>query len=188
MGICFWDTKLLHAFTSHLRKSDRALGLAPEVLAGVRATRPATCRLVPGHECAARIVAVGDGRGASPCRRARPGPDRLPPPAHGRLQCRLRVHLEGGLQEYVLLDERMILDPETGERFLIPVDEVPSGSAVALLEPWACVERSYAAPERRSPVAGGRLLVVDGGWRGRTAREAGRAAGGRAAPAVIVTR
>ncbi len=69
-------------------------------------------------------------------------------------------NFEGGLQEYVLLDERMIIEPGTGERFLIPVDEAPSGSAVALLEPWACVEASYASRERASLAPGGRLLVV----------------------------
>jgi threonine dehydrogenase-like Zn-dependent dehydrogenase len=54
----------------------------------------------------------------------------------------------------------MIIEPGTGERFLIPVDETPSGSAVALLEPWACVEASYACPERGTLAPGGRLLVV----------------------------
>jgi D-arabinose 1-dehydrogenase-like Zn-dependent alcohol dehydrogenase len=69
-------------------------------------------------------------------------------------------NFEGGLQEYVLLDERMIIEPGTDERFLIPVDEEPSGSAIALLEPWACVEASYASPERATLAPGGRLLVV----------------------------
>jgi hypothetical protein len=54
----------------------------------------------------------------------------------------------------------MVLDPATGERFLIPVDEVASGSAVALLEPWACVEKSYASAERNTLAPDGRLLVV----------------------------
>jgi L-sorbose 1-phosphate reductase len=54
----------------------------------------------------------------------------------------------------------MILEPGTGERFLIPVGEEPSGSAVALLEPWACVEASYATRERATLRPGGRLLVV----------------------------
>ena len=60
----------------------------------------------------------------------------------------------------MILDERMILEPGTGERFLIPVGEEPSASAVALLEPWACVEASYAARERGTLLPGGRLLVV----------------------------
>jgi len=54
----------------------------------------------------------------------------------------------------------MIIEPGTDERFLIPVGEEPGGSAIALLEPWACVEASYASPERSTLAAGGRLLVV----------------------------
>ncbi len=69
-------------------------------------------------------------------------------------------NFEGALQQYVLMDERVIIDPETGERFLIPVSEEPSASAVGLLEPWACVERAYATDERGTLKAGGRLLVV----------------------------
>ena len=49
-------------------------------------------------------------------------------------------NFEGALQQYTLMDERVIIDPETGERFLIPVSDEPSASAVGLLEPWACVE------------------------------------------------
>jgi threonine dehydrogenase-like Zn-dependent dehydrogenase len=69
-------------------------------------------------------------------------------------------NFEGGLQEYVLLDERMIIEPGTDERFLIPVGEEPSASAVALVEPWACVEASYVYRERRGPLPAGRMLVV----------------------------
>jgi threonine dehydrogenase-like Zn-dependent dehydrogenase len=81
------------------------------------------------------------------------------------------------------MDERVIIDPETGERFLIPVAEEPSASAVALLEPWACVERAYATEERRGLTAGGHLLVV---------ADAGHAVDGlvslvaEAAPATVV--
>ncbi len=69
-------------------------------------------------------------------------------------------NFEGALQEYVVLDERVIMDPATGERFLIPVSDGPSASAVALIEPWACVEAAYAWGERTTLKAGGRLLVV----------------------------
>ena len=53
------------------------------------------------------------------------------------------------------MDERVIIDPDTGERFLIPVSDEPSASAVGLLEPWACVERAYATEERGTLKAGG---------------------------------
>ena len=79
-------------------------------------------------------------------------------------------NFEGALQEYVVLDERVIIDPDTGERFLIPVSDGPSASAVALIEPWACVEAAYAWGERSTLKAGGRLLVVvaAGRWPGWT--------------------
>jgi threonine dehydrogenase-like Zn-dependent dehydrogenase len=68
-------------------------------------------------------------------------------------------NFDGGLQEYTLLDERVVISPN-GERFLIPVGEQQSASAVALVEPWACVEDSYVTRERNRFKPGGRLLVV----------------------------
>ena len=63
------------------------------------------------------------------------------------------------------MDERVIVDAGTGERFLLPVDEETGRAAVCLVEPWACVEQSYASRERQTIQAGGRLLVVaDAGW------------------------
>ena len=67
---------------------------------------------------------------------------------------------EGGLQEYVVMDERVIMDPDTGERFLIPVAEGPAPPR------WPCSSRGPAwsapTPRRSAPrsTAGGRLLVV----------------------------
>ncbi len=119
-----------------------------------------TLPLVPGHECAGRIVAVGDGVVHHRVgERVLVQTDYRHLPTAGA-NAAFGYNFEGGLQEYVLLDERMILDPDTGERFLIPVGDEPSGSAVALLEPWACVERSYASVERGTLTPGGRLLVV----------------------------
>jgi D-arabinose 1-dehydrogenase-like Zn-dependent alcohol dehydrogenase len=69
-------------------------------------------------------------------------------------------NFEGALQEYVIVDERVALDPATGERFLIPVSENLPRAAVALVEPWACVEAAYAWPERGAPSPGGRLAIV----------------------------
>ncbi len=160
VGLCFSDTKLLHAFDDHLRKGPVLSGLPPEVLAEIASYTPGTLPGVPGHECCARIVAVG-----AEVRHHRVGERVLVQTDYRHLltagsNAAFGYNFEGGLQEYVLLDERMILDPETGERFLIPVGEAPSGSAVALLEPWACVEKSYATPERRALRAGGRLLVA----------------------------
>ncbi|HYO44465.1 MAG TPA: alcohol dehydrogenase catalytic domain-containing protein [Candidatus Limnocylindrales bacterium] len=160
VGICFSDTKLLHAFTAHPRKGEVLGGLDPRVLAEIGSYVPGEAPTVPGHEVSGRIVAVGDA-----VTQHRVGERCLVQTDYRHLptagsNAAFGYNFEGGLQEYVLLDERMILEPGTGDRFLIPVDEVPSGSAVALLEPWACVEKSYASPERRTLLAGGRLLVA----------------------------
>jgi len=160
VGICFSDTKLLHAFTGHLRKAEVTAGLAPAELAAIPSYVPGDLPTVPGHEVAARIVEIG-----SAVTRHAVGERVLVQTDYRHLltpgsNAAFGYNFEGGLQEYVLLDERMIIEPGTGERFLIPVGEDPSGSAVALLEPWACVEASYACRERGTLAPGGRLLVV----------------------------
>ena len=43
---------------------------------------------------------------------------------------------------------------------LLPVGEELSCSAIALVEPWACVEDAYVSRERRSIKAAGQMLVV----------------------------
>ena len=43
---------------------------------------------------------------------------------------------------------------------LIPVPEDLSASALALVEPWACVEDSYVEKQRQTLKDGGQLLVV----------------------------
>ena len=159
-GLCFSDTKLLHAFTDHPRKSVVYSGIEPGVLAEIPSYVPRRLPTVPGHEPVGRIVAAGDQ-----VRRHRVGERVLIQTDYRHLptvaaNAAFGYNFEGGLQEYVLLDERVIIEPETGERFLIPVGEEPSASAVALIEPWACVEASYVYRERQRPLQGGRLLVV----------------------------
>jgi threonine dehydrogenase-like Zn-dependent dehydrogenase len=160
VGICFSDTKLLHAFSAHLRKAEVSAGLDAADLAEIPSYVPGELPTVPGHEVAGRIVATGLAVTRHMVgERVLVQTDyrHLPTPGSNAA---FGYNFEGGLQEYVLLDERMLIEPGTGERFLIPVDETPSGSAVALLEPWACVEASYASHERASLAAHGRLLVV----------------------------
>jgi L-sorbose 1-phosphate reductase len=159
-GICFSDTKLLHAFASHPRKSEVRSGLPASVLAEIPSYVPGPAPTVPGHEAVGRIVAVGDA-----VRRHRLGERVLVQTDYRHLPTTVAnaafgYNFEGGLQEYVLLDERVIIEPETGERFLLPVSDGPSASAIALVEPWACVEASYAYLERNHLLTGGRLLVV----------------------------
>lgn len=160
VGICFSDTKLLHAFDSHPRKSRIRTGLTADELAGIPSYHPDDEPTVPGHEVCGRVVAIGPE-----VRRHALGDRVLVQTDYRHLltassNASFGYNFEGGLQEYVLMDERVIIDPGSGERFLIPVGEEPSASAVALLEPWACVERAYATEERAGLRAGGRLLVV----------------------------
>jgi threonine dehydrogenase-like Zn-dependent dehydrogenase len=91
---------------------------------------------------------------------------------------------EGGLQEYVLVDERVVVDPVTAERYLVPVPEDLGASAIAMVEPWSCVEDAYASSDRRAILPGGRLLVVaDAGHKVTGLTEAFDRAG---PPAVVV--
>jgi threonine dehydrogenase-like Zn-dependent dehydrogenase len=53
----------------------------------------------------------------------------------------------------------VIVSPE-GQSTLIPATDKLSASAIALVEPWACVEQAYAVKERTALKKDGRMLVV----------------------------
>lgn len=57
------------------------------------------------------------------------------------------------------MDQRVITSPE-GQSMLIPASERLSASAIALVEPWACVEDAYTGKERRCVKTDGQMLVV----------------------------
>lgn len=160
VGLCFSDLKLLKQFSAHARKSEVVRGLPADVLAQIPSYVPNDKPTVPGHEVTCRIIAVG------------------PKVQHHKVGERVLVqtdyrdlptansnsafgyNFEGALQEYVLMDERVVIEKGTGERYLIPVPEHLSASAIALVEPWACVEDSYVTLERQTIKPGGRLLAV----------------------------
>ena len=159
VGLCFSDMKLLKQFDQHARKSEVQAGLPAEVLRQIPSYVPGSKPTVPGHEVAARIVAVG-----AEVKRHRVGERVLVQTDYRALRtaasnAAFGYNFEGGLQEYVLMDERVIVDAG-GERFLLAAPEDRSASAIALVEPWACVEDSYVNHERQGPKAGGRLLLV----------------------------
>jgi threonine dehydrogenase-like Zn-dependent dehydrogenase len=160
VGLCFSDLKLLNQFSAHPRKGEIVSGIAPEVLQQIPSYVPGELPTVPGHEVSCRIVAVG-----SDVTRHRVGERCLVQTDYRTLPTKgsnaaFGYNFEGGLQEYVLMDERVVVDTVTGVRSLIAVSEEPSASAVALVEPWACVENSYSTTNRRTLAPGGRLLVV----------------------------
>lgn len=163
VGLCFSDLKLLKQFTGHVRKGPVVDGVEPDVLKDIPSYVPDEAATVPGHETVVRIVDVG------------PGVERYKPGERYLVQTDYRwVHtassnaafgynFEGALQEYVLMDERVITAPD-GESMLIPAGDGRSASAIALCEPWACVEDAYVTHERITLKEGGRMLVVsDGG-------------------------
>jgi L-sorbose 1-phosphate reductase len=158
-GLCFSDLKLLKQFSGHARKSEVIGGLPPDVLKGIQSYVPGEKPGVPGHEVVCRIIAVGGqvkhhkvGERCLVQTDYRDLPTASSNAAFG-------YNFEGGLQEYCIVDERVAIDSK-GERFLIPVSEDKSASAIALVEPWACVEDSYVNRERQAVKAGGRLLIV----------------------------
>ena len=160
VGLCFSDVKFLKQFSDHPRKNGVLSGISPDILANCRSYVPGTKPAVPGHEVACRVVAVGDE-----VEKYRVGERCLVQTDYRSLPTRganaaFGYTFEGGLQEYVLLDERVATEPGTGERYLILVPESLSASAVALVEPWSCVENAYASADRRAVLPGGRLLVV----------------------------
>lgn len=160
VGLCFSDLKLLKQFAEHPRKSDILSGISPQVLDEIPSYAPGDKPVVPGHEGVCRIVAVGDK-----VRHHQVGERCLVQTDYRQLRtakgnASFGYNFDGALQEYVLMDERVVIDPLTKERFLIRVTEDLSASAVCLVEPWACVEDSYVSPERQTIKPRGRLVVV----------------------------
>ena len=159
VGLCFSDLKLLKQFSSHVRKSEIISGIDSDILSEIPSYVPNEAPTVPGHETVVTIVAVGTG-----VKNFKPGQRYLVQPDYRWLSttgsnAAFGYNFEGALQEYVLMDQRIITSPQ-GEPMLVPVSEILSASAAALVEPWACVEDAYAAAERRKLKPDGRMLLV----------------------------
>jgi threonine dehydrogenase-like Zn-dependent dehydrogenase len=159
VGLCFSDLKLLKQFSGHARKSAITAGIDSKALLQMPNYVPGEQPAVPGHETVLRIVKTG-----SDVTRHKVGDRFLVQTDYRWLptagsNAAFGYNFEGALQEYVLMDERVIVSPE-GESMLIPVPEDLSASALALVEPWACVENSYAEKQRQTLKDGGQLLVV----------------------------
>jgi L-sorbose 1-phosphate reductase len=158
-GLCFSDLKVLKQFTGHVRKSEVVSGIDLDILQEIPSYVPGEQATVPGHEPVVTIAKVG-----SEITRFQVG-ERYLVQADWRWvrtatsNGAFGYNFEGALQEYVLLDERIIISPD-GESMLMPASDERSAAAIALVEPWACVEESYQVRERRTLKAGGRLLVV----------------------------
>jgi threonine dehydrogenase-like Zn-dependent dehydrogenase len=159
VGLCFSDLKLLKQFGDHVRKREIVSGIDRAVLDEIPSYAPGDAPTVPGHEAVVRIEAVG-----AEVERFEIGGRYLVQTDYRWLPtvgCNgsFGYNFEGALQEYVLMDERVITSPE-GESLLIPVSEKLSAAAVALVEPFACVEDAYACEERRTLRTDGKMLVA----------------------------
>jgi threonine dehydrogenase-like Zn-dependent dehydrogenase len=159
VGLCFSDLKLLKQFSSHVRKSRVVSGVDPNILIEIPSYVPGEAPTVPGHETVVRIEAVGPG-----VKKFKPGQRFLVQTDYRWVRTATSngafgYNFEGALAEYVLMDERIITSPQ-GESMLLPVGEELSGSAVALVEPWACVEDAYVSKERTRLKKDGNMLIV----------------------------
>jgi len=159
VGLCFSDLKLLKQFSAHARKTPVIRGIDDSILREIPSYVPGDAPTVPGHEAVVRVVALGDS-----VKKAKLGGRYLVQTDYRWLpttssNASFGYNLEGALQEYVIMDERVITSPE-GESFLIPASPKLSASAVALVEPWACVENAYATTERIGLKVDGHMLVV----------------------------
>jgi len=159
VGLCFSDMKLVKQFSTHPRKTEIVSGIESTILQEISSYVPGDKPAVPGHETVVRVEAVGeDVKQFKPGERYLVETDyRWLPTAQSNGS--FGYNFEGALQEYVLMDERIIVSPQ-GETMLIPAPEQLSASAVALIEPWACVENAYASGERRQIKQGGNMLIV----------------------------
>ena len=159
VGLCFSDLKLLAQFAAHVRKAPVLSGAPEGLLESFTGYVPGDQPTVPGHEPVVTIVATG------------PGVKRFMAGERYFIQADWRwlktagsngafgYNFEGALQEYVLLDERLVHSPD-GDCMLLPAPVgARSAAAFGLVEPWACVECSYQTPERGQLLPGGRRLV-----------------------------
>ncbi len=160
VGLCFSDLKLLKQFSGHVRKSEVLSGIDPQVLKENPAYVPGELPTVPGHEPVIEIVKVG-----SKVKNFKVG-ERYMIQADWRWMATANsngafgYNFEGALQEYVLLDERIMISPDGTSMLLSAPADKRSASAFALAEPWACGEDAYQEIQRQGLKKGGRLLIV----------------------------
>jgi len=159
VGLCFSDLKLLKQFSSHVRKSEIVSGIDMKILKEIPSYVPGSAPTVPGHEVVVRIIQTG-----AEVEKFQAGERYVVQADYRWLKTEnsnaaFGYNFEGALQQFVLMDERVITSPE-GESMLIPAPEHLSASAIALVEPWGCVEDAYACAERRTLKPDGQMLIV----------------------------
>ena len=159
VGLCFSDLKLLKQFSGHVRKGEIVSEIDKSILKEIPSYVPNDLPAVPGHEAVVRVVEVGEKiKDIKPGQRFLVQTDyRWLPTANSNSA--FGYNFEGALQQYVLMDVRVITSPQ-GESMLIPASDKLSASAIALVEPWACVEEAYAVKERGVLKENGKMLIT----------------------------
>lgn len=159
VGLCFSDLKLLKQFSGHSRKSAILSGISADVLKEIPSYAIDQSPTVPGHEAVVRVVKAGNKvKGITEGQRYLVQTDyRWLPTANSNAA--FGYNFEGALQEYVVMDQRVITSPD-GESMLIPASDNLSASAIALVEPWACVEDAYVVHERQRIKSGSKMLIA----------------------------
>jgi L-sorbose 1-phosphate reductase len=140
-GLCFSDTKIIKLGGDHPRLYGRNLADDP---------------IIPGHEAALTIIAVGENR-----RDDYKVGDRFVVQADiyfKGVNLAFGYMLPGALEQYVLLGEE-ILAGDDGV-YMVPLQSETGYSEAALAEPWACVVRAYRDVRRTDLKAGGAVWVV----------------------------
>jgi threonine dehydrogenase-like Zn-dependent dehydrogenase len=159
VGLCFSDMKLLHQFDQHARKTPVLAHLGAEVLQGIPSYVPEGKPTVPGHEVVVTVVEAG-----AQVKSVKVGGRYLVQADWRDLKTAgsngaFGYNFEGGLQQYVLLDERCTVAKD-GTSYLVPVPAERSVAQIALVEPWACIEDAFINKERADLAKGGTLLLV----------------------------
>ncbi len=159
VGLCQSDMKLLHQFGGHARKSPVLAHLGADILSQIPTYVPDGAPTVPGHEAVVRVTAVGPGvTSVAVGKRYLVQADWRDLKTAGSNGA-FGYNFEGGLQQYVLLDERTTVASD-GTSYLVPVPDDRSASQLALVEPWACVEEAFIHCERQQLKTGGTCLLV----------------------------
>ena len=143
VGLCFSDTKIIHAGETHPRLVGRNMKANPVVL---------------GHEVALTVVRVGEKL----VDKFKVG-DRFVVQAdiyYKGVGMAYGYALQGGLSQYNLIGKE-ILEGDEG-CYLLPVKPETGYAQAALTEPWACITAAYDVVYRVGWKPGGTVLIAAG--------------------------
>ena len=141
VGLCFSDVKVIRAGDHHPRLQGRDMKANPVTL---------------GHEIALTIMGVGEN-----LREKFAVGERYIMQADIYVDGQTYAYgyvLQGGLSQYNVVGEE-VLNGDDG-CYLLPIHEDLSYAAVALTEPWACVEQAYHIDYRSGWRDGGTVWVI----------------------------